>query len=284
MVTTLDPRANPYLPTVMRVAHTTVTSEDGTLRTLDLEFADSASAALFRFRPGQFCTLSVFGVGEAPFGIASAPDELAGLRFTISRTGVLTEAIHSLAIGDPIGVRGPFGNGFPMDTLAGHNLVIVGGGFAFTTLRSLLYTVLGERERFGNVTVVYGARTPGMLLYRKELEAWGGRGNVAIHLTADQGAPGWPHHVGFVPAVLQEVAPSAEDACAVLCGPPAMLRFTRPVLDKLGFPPERVYTSLERRMKCGVGHCGRCNIGPKHVCKDGPVFSFAELDQLPAEP
>ena len=277
--------ANPYLPMLMRVARARVESEDGSLKTLDLTFASLAEEERFRFRPGQFCALSVFGVGEAPFGIASAPSESGFLRFTISRVGSVTEALHRLQEGDIVGLRGPFGNGWPLPLFAGHDLVVVSGGFAFTTLRSLLVTLLrpDERPRYGRITVVYGARTPGMLLYREELEAWRRRADIEIHLTIDQPAPGWKGLVGFVPVALEQVAPAAANAYAVLCGPPAMLRFTRPVLTKLGFPADRVYTSLERRMKCGHGKCGRCNIGPLYVCRDGPVFNYAQLDTLPAE-
>ncbi len=276
---------NPYLPIPMHIARTAAESEDGSLRTLDLAFASPAEAAAFSFRPGQFCALSLFGVGEAPFGIASAPGELAGLRFTVSRAGSVTEALHRLREGDVVGLRGPFGNAFPLETFAGHDLVIAGGGFAFTTLRSLLVTLLqpDERQRYGRITVIYGARTPGLLLYHSDLEAWAARPDVELHLTVDQSAPGWGHHTGFVPAVLQQVAPAATGAYAIVCGPPAMLRFTRPALEQLGFPAERVYTSLERRMKCGHGKCGRCNIGPLHVCRDGPIFTYAQLDRLPAE-
>ena len=279
------PDTNPYLPRLMRVVRTAAASEDGSLRTLDLAFDSPRDSASFSFRPGQFCALSVFGVGEAPFGIASAPRELPGLRFTISRAGAVTEALHQLAVGDVVGLRGPLGNAFPLEAFAGHDLLVIGGGFAFTTLRSLLATVLApdERPHYGHITIIYGARTPGMLLYRSELEAWTAAPGVDIHLTIDQSVPDWPHHVGFVSTVLQRVAPAAANAYAVLCGPPAMLRVTRPVLGQLGFSPERVYTSLERRMKCGHGKCGRCNIRHLYVCRDGPVFSYAQLDDLAVE-
>jgi len=280
-----SPAQNPYLPMLCRITRTRVESEDGSLKSLDLKFESPAEGASFHFDPGQFCSLSVFGVGEAHFGIASAPGEFAGVRFTISRTGSVTQALHRLEVGDVIGLRGPFGNAFPLATFAGHDLAVIGGGFAFTTLRSLLVTLLQPdvRPRFGRITVIYGARTPGMLLYREELEAWAVRNDVDLWLTVDTPAPNWPHQVGFVPAIVEKAAPAAANAYAIVCGPPAMLRFTRPVLNQLGFPAERVYTSLERRMKCGLGKCGRCNIGPYYVCRDGPVFSYAQMDSLPDE-
>jgi len=196
----------------------------------------------------------------------------------------VTAALHGLAPGDVVGVRGPLGNGFPMEALRGRDLVIVGGGFAFTTLRALIVELLTTgRGQYGRLTAIYGARTPGLLMYRDDLAAWASYDNVTIVPTIDQPAAGWDGRVGFVPAVLGEVAPTAENATAIICGPPAMIRFTLPVLTRLGFGPEQVYTSLENRMKCGVGKCGHCSVGRKFVCIDGPVFSMAELGELPPE-
>ncbi len=172
-----------------------------------------------------------------------------------------------------------------MDIFEGHNVVVIGGGFAFTSLRSLVVYMLDERNRhrFKDITIIYGARRPGLLLYKEEMAAWEKRDDVNVYLTVDREFPGWTKRVGFVPDVLEEVAPSSEDAYAVVCGPPIMIRFTLPKLSALGFPPERIYSSLERRMKCGIGKCGRCNIGPLYVCKDGPIFSYAQLEGLPKE-
>ncbi len=276
-------RPNPYLPMSMRVARITDETDDRTIKSFELAFTRPEDAADFRHIPGQFCELSLLGVGEAPFGIASAPCE-AGLRFTVKHTGVVTAALHGLAAGDVVGVRGPLGNGFPMAALRGRDLVGIGGGFAFTTLRALIVELLADgRDQYGHLTVIYGARTPGLLMYRNDLAAWAARGDVTAVPTIDQPAEGWGGRVGFVPTVLGEVAPSAENATAIICGPPAMIRFTLPVLTRLGFGPEQVYTSLENRMKCGVGKCGRCNVGHKYVCLDGPVFSLAELGELPPD-
>ncbi len=164
-------------------------------------------------------------------------------------------------------------------------MVVIGGGFAFTTLRSLTNYMLDEanRSQFGDITVVYGARSPGLLLYRDELKEWQARSDLGLYLTVDQADDGWQERVGVVPNVIKEVTPSPENAYAVVCGPPVMIKFTLPVLNELGFSPERILLSLEMRMKCGIGMCGRCNIGSKYTCKDGPVFTLSQLNGLPVE-
>jgi len=280
-----DQGTNPYLPISMVVQRVVDETDDRTIKSFDLRFLDEACAEAFRFVPGQFCELSLAGWGEAPFGIASSPSERGIVRFTVKRTGTVTSALHRLSAGEVVGMRGPLGNGFPLQLFRGHDIVVIGGGFAFTTLRSLVVYLLegGEREAFGQITVIYGARTPGLLLYKDDLAAWEQRDDITLWQTIDTPAEGWSRKVGFVPAVLEEVAPSAENAVAVICGPPVMIRFTLPVLQRLGFANDRVYTSLENRMKCGIGKCGRCNVGPKYVCLDGPVFSLAELQGLQTE-
>jgi len=276
---------NPYLPCVVRIERVRVETDDSMLKTFELAFTHAADEANFHFLPGQFCEISVFGKGEAPFGIASSPTEPGPLKFTVNKTGVLTSALHNMGEGGRLGLRGPLGNGYPLDLFEGHSVVIIGGGFAFTTLRSLTQYMLApqNRDRFQSVTLIYGAREPGLLLYKEDLAAWEQRMDVQVHLTIDRAVPEWMKHVGFVPDVVEEVAPSSEGTYAVICGPPIMIRFTMPKLRALGFPPERIYSSLERRMKCGIGKCGRCNIGPYYVCKDGPVFSYARLESLPQE-
>jgi NAD(P)H-flavin reductase len=239
----------------------------------------------FRFIPGQFAEISISGKGEAPFGIASSPTETGLLKFSVNKAGVVTKALHNLEEGEMVGVRGPLGNAYPIEAFEKKNLVVISGGFAFTTLRSLIRYML-DRENgagFNQLTVIYGARTPGLLLYKDELEEWGRREDVALHLTIDAPLDGWKGKVGFVPTITKEVAPSSEDAYALVCGPPIMIKFTLPVLQQLGFASERIILSLEMRMKCGIGMCGRCNIGSQYVCKDGPVFTLEQLTQLPGE-
>ena len=172
-----------------------------------------------------------------------------------------------------------------MERLEGMNVVIVGGGFAFTTLRSTIQYILHEanRAKFGNLTLVYGARSPGELFYKDELKEWQQRKDIETHITVDKADESWKGQEGFVPAVLEQVAPGSKDTIALVCGPPIMLKFTLPVLSGLGFAPGEIITSLEMRMKCGIGLCGRCNIGSKYVCRDGPVFTYEQIQALPGE-
>jgi NAD(P)H-flavin reductase len=269
----------------MKVVKNFTETTDKLLHTFTLKFLREEDEKNFRYLPGQFAEICVFGKGEAPFGIASSPTEAGELRFTVMKVGVVSTALHLIKEGEVVGVRGPLGNYYPIEDFKGKNLVIIGGGFAFTTLRSLATYILhpDNRKDFGDLTVIYGARNPGLLLYKEELAEWEKRSDINTVLTVDRGEEGWQGRVGFVPAVTKEAAPKAENCYAIVCGPPVMIKFTLPVLEELGFPPERIIMSLEMRMKCGVGMCGRCNIGPKYVCKDGPVFTLAELKELPAE-
>lgn len=280
-----EPRANPYIPYPVRIDAITVENPARDLKTFRLVFLEDADRAAFRYLPGQFAEISVQGYGEAPIGIASSPTEPDALLFTIKRVGLLTSELHSASPGRVIGVRGPLGKPYPWDEIAGRDVLIVGGGFAFTTLRSSLVYMLdpAHRERFGKITAIYGARNPGELLYKDALKAWEASSDVDMLVTVDGGADGWPGREGFVPAVLADVAPRAEGTVALVCGPPIMIKYTMPVLEQLGFAPEDIILSLEMRMKCGIGKCGRCNIGPRYVCVDGPVFTAAEMAALPAE-
>ncbi|MGQ9485878.1 MAG: FAD/NAD(P)-binding protein [Desulfosoma sp.] len=277
---------NPYLPYPVRIHEIITETQDRNLKTFKLVFLNPDDEASFVYMPGQFAELSVAGQGEVPIGIASSPTEKGYLMFTVNRVGRVTSYLHTMKPGDVMGVRGPLGNWYPWDEMKGKNVVIIGGGYAFTTLRSSIVWMLDPAHRgdYGDITVVYGARNPGMLLYRDELVAWEQRDDITMHLTVDAtDDPQWKYNVGFVPAVTKEKAPSAENAYAIVCGPPIMIKFTLPVLADLGFAPERIITSLEMRMKCGIGMCGRCNIGTEYVCKDGPVFSMKKLASLPNE-
>jgi NAD(P)H-flavin reductase len=255
------------------------------IKTFRLAFVNKEDEERFKYIPGQFAELSFYGKGESPIGIASSPTQKGYIEFTVQKAGVVTSALHEAEEGTLMGVRGPLGNSWPIEFLEGKNIVIVGGGFAFTTLRSLInYMIFEEnRKRFGKITVVYGARSPGLLLYKDELESWAKRGDIDLNVTVDKGDATWKGREGFVPTVCKEVAPSKDNAVTVICGPPIMIRFTLPVFFDLGFSKENIITSLEMRMKCGIGKCGRCNVGSKYVCKDGPVFSLAELDKLTKE-
>lgn len=280
------PLENPYLPYPVRIDGITTETEDRNLKTFKFVFLNPEDEEKFAYTPGQFAELSIAGKGEIPIGIASSPTEKGFIAFTVNKVGKVTTHLHNMREGDVMGVRGPLGNWYPWERMEGKNVVIVGGGFAFTTLRSSIVYMLEpeNRSRFENITVVYGARSPGMLLYKDELMAWEKRDDLDMHITVDAtDDPDWKYNVGFVPAVTEEKVTSAENAIAIVCGPPIMIRFTQPVLEKLGFPQENIILSLENRMKCGIGMCGRCNIGEKFVCKDGPVFSLAELRELPPD-
>ena len=276
---------NPYIPSLAVIKKITTENDVKDIKTFELVFQDPEATKNFEYTCGQFAEISVFGAGECPVGIASSPMDEDCVQFTVKKVGVVTTALHNLEEETALGVRGPFGNGFPLKRIEGHNVVIVGGGFAFTTLRSLTKFILHEtnRDRFKDLTVIYGARDPGELIYKYDLKVWGKRDDINLNVTVDKAVPGWTGRVGFVPTVLKEVAPSSQNAVALVCGPSVMIKFTMPVIDELGFSPEDVLLSLEMRMKCGIGKCGRCNIGDKFVCKDGPIFSYKELQTMPKE-
>jgi NAD(P)H-flavin reductase len=277
---------NPYLPYPVRIKEIITETEDRNLKTFHFEFIHPEDEEKFAYTPGQFAELSVAGQGEIPIGIASSPTEKGSVMFTVNRVGAVTTFLHNMKPGETMGIRGPLGNWYPWEEMEGKNVVIIGGGFAFTTLRSsIIYMIQPEnRSKFKDITVVYGARSPGMLLYREELTQWEQRDDIEMHITVDATEdPDWKYNTGFVPTITEEKITSAEDAIALVCGPPIMIKFTQPVLEKLGFPPEKIILSLEMRMKCGIGICGRCNIGDQYVCKEGPVFSLAQLKELPPE-
>ncbi|HBN26008.1 MAG TPA: heterodisulfide reductase subunit F [Desulfobacteraceae bacterium] len=278
---------NPYLPYPVRIDNIEIATEDKSLKTFKFVFLNKEDEEKFAYRAGQFAELSVTGKGEIPIGIASSPVEKGFVTFTVNKAGLVTSHLHNMKAGDIMGIRGPLGNSYPWDRLEGKNILIVGGGFAFTTLRSSIVYMLdpANRSKFGNIDVVYGARSPGMLLYKEELVQWEERDDINMHITVDgTDDPDWKYNIGFVPPVTEEKAPRAdENTYAIVCGPPIMIKFTLPVLEKLGYSHDHIIMSLENRMKCGIGMCGRCNIGKELVCKDGPVFTLDELNETPKE-
>ena len=278
---------NPYLPYPVRIDEIILETEDKNLKTFKLVFLSSVDQEKFDYRSGQFAELSVTGKGEIPIGIASSPTEKGYLKFTINKVGLVSSFLHVMKAGDIMGVRGPLGNSFPWEEIAGKNVVLIGGGFAFTSLRSSIVYMLDpvNRPNFKDIHVVYGARSPGMLLYRDELAAWEQRDDINVHITVDStDDPDWEYNTGFVPTITEQKAPPGNaETYAIVCGPPVMIKFTQPVLDNLGYDADHIVISFENRMKCGIGMCGRCNIGKEFVCKDGPVFSLAQLDRMPKE-
>ncbi len=271
---------NTYIPFQMKIENIIDENPDRSLRTFDLSFVKKEDEEAFKYLPGQFCEFSILGKGESPFGIASSPTEKGLLKFTVSRIGLVTNEIHHLQIGDIVGMRGPLGNWYPVEKMKGKDIVIIGGGFAFTTLRSLIVYLLENRADYGKITVIYGARTPELFIFKEELKEWDKREDLILHLTIDKPIKGWNKLCGFVPTITKNVEPDPT-SWAIVCGPPIMIKFTLPVLSELGFDDNIIYTSLERRMKCGIGKCGRCGIGSKYICIDGPVFSLAELKKIP---
>ncbi len=274
---------NIYLPYLMQIEK--VTDEAPFVKTFRLKFSNEADAAAFNFKAGQFGEYSVFGEGESTFCIASSPTREGYIECTFRQAGRVTTALATLDAGDTIGFRGPYGNTFPIEAWYGKSLLFIAGGIALPPMRCVIWNCLDLREKFKDVTILYGARTVDDLVYKHELEEWKSRPDVNLVLTVDPGGetPDWKGEVGFVPTVLDKIAPKSQDTIAIVCGPPIMIKFTFPVLEKYGFPDDMVYTTLENRMKCGFGKCGRCNIGKVYVCKDGPVFTLQQMKQLPQE-
>jgi len=266
---------NVYLPHIVVIEK--IIEESPAVRTFHFNFKDEKLRQEFTFESGQFGELSIFGVGEATFCFTSSPTRRDHLECAVNRVGRVTNALHRLSVGAEMGLRGPYGNSFPLDFMQGKNIVFVGGGIGLAPLRSLIWNVLDNRDKYQNIDIIYGARSPADLCFKYDLEAWEKDSTVNMFTTVDRGDETWTGREGFVPTVLEQVAPSAKEAVAIVCGPPIMIRFTFPVLEKLGFTPEQMITTLEKRMKCGIGKCGRCNIGNLFVCRDGPVFSFAQI-------
>jgi NAD(P)H-flavin reductase len=225
--------------------------------------------------------LSVFGKGESMISISSSPLVNDYLQFSILKMGRVTSSLHEMQVGDVIGIRGPYGNSFPIEKWKGKNLIFIGGGIGLAPLWSVLQTALGKKGDYGKITLFYGARTSQDLVYREELEEL--KKTIQVDLSIDHEEPEWKEFVGFVPINVLEKKPSPKDAVAVTCGPPIMIKFVIQNLQALGFKDDQIYTTVENKMKCGIGKCGRCNIGMHYVCKDGPVYSWAELKTLPQE-
>ena len=275
------PQGNPYKPMPATVAE--VIRETGNITTLRVILDNAEDMKSFRHEPGQVGQLSVFGAGEATFVINSPPSMKDYLQFSVMQAGEVTAAIHRLSPGDKVGVRAPLGNFFPYNDWKGKDVFFVGGGIGMAPIRTIMLHLLERKADYGKISLLYGARTPRDMAFSYELEDWLRRPDLDCTLCINAPFEGWEHKVGLIPNVLLELNPDPANCVAVLCGPPVMIKFTVQALQKLNFAPENIVTTLEKRMKCGIGICGRCNIGGRYVCVDGPVFTWKELQELPPE-
>jgi len=272
---------NIYKPDLMEVLETTQHTVD--VKSVKIRFRDSEKRKSFSFRVGQFGLYSIFGYGESTFNICSSSNWKDYIEFCFRKTGRVTEALWKVVPGDCIGFRGPYGNAYPMEQWEGKDLVFVGGGIAMPPIRCAIWYALENRAKYGKITVVYGARSVGDLVYRTDLAKWAEFPDVDVLQTVDPGGetPEWNGKIGFVPKILEEARFDAQNAAALVVGPPIMIKYSLPVLANAGMSDGDIYTSLENRMKCGVGKCGRCNCGPVYVCKEGPVFTLEQMKKLP---
>lgn len=270
--------SNPYLPDIATIQRVKQETYDTT--TFTLKFDDPGVWEKFRFQPGQFVEISVFGAGEAPFCISSSAHGREDFDITVRRLGRVTQALHDMGEGDQVGVRGPLGNSFPLDEVAGKHILFVGGGLGLAPLRPQILDVYRQRDKFQSVTVLYGARTPDDLIYRDELEQWQNLEGMRCLLTVDVGNDQWTGNVGVVGSLLSEVKFDVSQAVVFVCGPPIMIRFVVRDLVAMGFGEDEIISTLERHMRCGIGKCNHCIHGDKYICLDGPVFTFRQMKAM----
>jgi sulfhydrogenase subunit gamma (sulfur reductase) len=277
----VDPES-PFIPYLATLKTAIQLTPDIKLLSVELEAPDIRGN--FDYKPGQFALLSAFGEGEAPFGIVSLPQQKDGLEFAVRRIGTVTRALQELEPGDTLGVRGPFGNYFPLEDYEGKNIIIIGGGIGMAPLRPVINKILERRNNYEELLIINGARTPQDLVFQPEFPTWMQAPRTKVELTVDRGDEHWEGRVALVPDVVKELAPSPNNAIAIICGPPIMIRFTLARLRDLGFQDDQIVTTLEAKMKCGLGKCARCNIGEKYVCQDGPVFTLEQISQFLEQP
>ena len=275
---------NPYQPWLATIDD--IKEEVGgerAIKTFKLVFQDKNIQNNFTYLPGQCAMVSLLGKGECFFAISSSPTKKDYIEVSVMKLGKVTSALHECELGDVVGVRGPYGNYFDVKGWQGKNLVFIGGGIGQAPLRSLINYVVDNRKKYGKLDVIYGARSSKDLSYKQEFAELEKRKDVNVHLSVDVEEDGWKKFVGFVPTNLLRVKPSPKNTIAITCGPPIMIKFVIQNLEKLGFTEDQIFTTLEMRMKCGIGKCGRCNIGNLYICKDGPVFSYKQLKSLQGE-
>jgi NAD(P)H-flavin reductase len=267
----------PYLAVITDIRDETV--GERAIKTFRIAFQESHVSKNFTYKPGQCAMLGILGKGESMISINSLSNE-DYLQFSVMKMGKVTSQLHECEVGDTVTVRGPYGNGFPIEDWKGKNVISIGGGIGQAPLRPIINYILNRGEQYGKLTLIYGARTASDLCFKEELSLLKKHKGLSVYLSIDRGEDGWKEFIGFVPDNLLAVHPSPENAIAVTCGPPIMIKFVIANLLKLGFRDEQIFTTIENRMKCGMGKCGRCNVGNLYACKDGPVFSYATLKGL----
>jgi sulfhydrogenase subunit gamma (sulfur reductase) len=271
-----DQISSPYQPTMAEMVKIEQLTETEKLFTLHLKDGRDLG-----HRAGQFVEVSVFGVGEAPISVTSSPTRNGTFELCVRRVGDVTGALHRMKPGATVGIRGPYGNGFPVEQMRGKDLLFAPGGIGLPPLRSVIHQVLDERESFGRVIILYGARNPSELLFKDELAQWEARDDVEFHVTVDRGDESWTGNVGVITTLFPKITINPRNTVAMTVGPPVMYRFVLMELLSKGIQDGRIFLSLERRMKCGLGKCGHCQINDVYVCQKGPVFSYAQLKELP---
>lgn len=272
---------NIYIPLKAKIA--SICDETPDVKTFELHQIDGDGSGL-TFLPGNFLEVSSFGMGEAPFCISSSPTRAGSFDITVRAVGSVTHALHKLKENDIVGIRGPLGNNFPFDAVRERDILFVGGGIGLPPLRSLIHYMLDHREDYGNITILYGARTPDDRVYKQELVQWSKRDDLLFLETVDAGDADWKGRVGVVTTLFNEIQVDPSITTAFTCGPPIMIKFVIQGLLKMGFSSSNIVTTLERYMKCGVGKCGHCAVGHKYICTDGPVFTYADIQELPEKP
>lgn len=248
--------------------------------TFTLQLAPTNGAGEFTFAPGQFNMLYVFGVGEIPISISGDPRAPQTLVHTTRAVGAVTRAMRKLKRGAALGVRGPFGSRWPVERAEGSDVVIVAGGIGLAPLRPALYHLMAAREKYGRIVLLYGARTPDDILFKRELQDWRSHLDLEVYVTVDRATDGWKGNVGVVTTLIPKAPFDPHSSIAFLCGPEVMMRFTIQELEKRGLRDENIFVSLERNMKCAVGFCGHCQFGPTFICKDGPVFRYDTIQSF----
>ena len=267
-------------PMVPRLARVTANRNDAPgVQTLDLVLEDGP---LDGFAPGQFNMLSVFGVGEVPISFSGDPADGTKIVHTVRSVGPVSQALTRLKKNQVLGLRGPYGAGWPVDEAKGRDVLVIAGGLGLAPVRPIIYRLLADRSSFGRVSLLYGTRNPSDILYEHELQSWRGRLDLDVDVTVDHAAPSWRGHVGVVTQLIGRAQFDPASAVAFVCGPEIMMRFCAGALLKAGVAAERIHVSMERNMKCGIGLCGHCQLGPKFICKDGPVFRYDEIGPLMA--